>query len=125
MLNCMTGTKEVIMALDHDSRLSGGPAGSAPEGPRPQSVPPSLAQMPTAVASRSLNPTSAADLIAQVQNGLVAAGIGRDDAEAQRKAFERRATEQPTERMIGRVTFCNGARATVSTMADNLSETSS
>jgi DNA helicase HerA-like ATPase len=121
----MTGTKEVIMALDHDSRLSGGPAGSAPEGPRPQSVPPSLAQMPTAVASRSLNPTSAADLIAQVQNGLVAAGIGRDDAEAQRKAFERRATEQPTERMIGRVTFCNGARATVSTMADNLSETSS
>ncbi len=113
------------MALDHDPRLSSGPTGPAPEGQRPPSAPPSLAQMSTTVASRSLNPTTAADLIAQVQNGLVAAGVGRDDAEAQRKAFERRATEQPTERMIGRVTFCNGARATISTMADNLSEASS
>lgn len=112
------------MALDHDPRLTAGsPPASA--GPRPQASPPPLAHMPTAVASRSLNPTSAADLIAQVQSGLVAAGVGRDDAEAQRKAFERRAMEQPTERMIGRVTFCNGARATVSTMADNLSEASS
>ncbi|MFN8734374.1 MAG: helicase HerA domain-containing protein, partial [Hyphomonadaceae bacterium] len=76
------------------------------------------------MSSRSLNPTSAAELIAQVHNGLVAAGIGRDDTEAQRKVFERRATEQPTERMIGRVTFCNGARATISTKADNLSEAS-
>ncbi|MCE2890629.1 MAG: ATP-binding protein, partial [Hyphomonadaceae bacterium] len=81
--------------------------------------------MPTSVTARSLNPTSAADLIAQVQSGLVAAGLGGDDAEAQRKVFERRAMEQPTERMIGRVTFCNGARATISTMADNLSEASS
>jgi DNA helicase HerA-like ATPase len=80
--------------------------------------------MPTAVTSRSLKPTSAAELIAQVQSGLVAAGVGRDETEAQRKMFERRAMEQPTERMIGRVTFCNGARATISTMADNLSEAS-
>ena len=113
------------MALDHDPRLAEGSPAPASNGHRQQATPPSLAQMPTAVASRSLNPTSAADLIAQVQSGLVAAGIGRDDAEAQRKVFERRATEQPTERMIGRVTFCNGARATISTMADNLSEASS
>lgn len=113
------------MALDHDPRLAEGSPAPASNGLRQQATPPSLAQMPTPVASRSLNPTSAADLIAQVQSGLVAAGIGRDDAEAQRKVFERRATEQPTERMIGRVTFCNGARATISTMADNLSEASS
>lgn len=113
------------MALDHDPRLSAGSPNPASAGPRPQTPPPSLAQMPTSVTSRSLNPTSAADLIAQVQSGLVAAGLGSDDAEAQRKVFERRATEQPTERMIGRVTFCNGARATISTMADNLSEASS
>ena len=116
---------EVTMALDHDPRLEEGLPAPASNGLRQQATPPSLAQMPTAVASRALNPTSAADLIAQVQSGLVAAGIGRDDAEAQRKVFERRATEQPTERMIGRVTFCNGARATISTMADNLSEASS
>jgi len=113
------------MALDHDPRLAAGSPAPAPAGPRPKAIPPSLDQMSTSVSSRSLNPTSAAELIAQVQSGLVAAGVGRDDAEAQRKVFERRAMEQPTERMIGRVTFCNGARATISTMADNLSEASS
>ena len=112
------------MALDYDPRHSTGEPSPAPAGSRPEATPPSLAQMPTTVSSRSLNPTSAAELIAQVHNGLVAAGIGRDDTEAQRKVFERRATEQPTERMIGRVTFCNGARATISTKADNLSEAS-
>lgn len=113
------------MALDHDPRLSAGSPNSDPNGPRPQSVPASLDQMPTSLNARSLNPTSAAELIAQVQSGLVAAGVGCDDTEAQRKVFERRAMEQPTERMIGRVTFCNGARATISTKADNLSEASS
>ena len=34
---------------------------------------------------------------------------------------ERRGRLQPTERMIGRVTFCSGARATISTAATNMS----
>jgi uncharacterized protein len=34
---------------------------------------------------------------------------------------ERRGRQQPTERMIGHVTFCSGARATVSTAATNMS----
>jgi uncharacterized protein len=34
---------------------------------------------------------------------------------------ERRGRQQPTERMIGRVTFCSGARATISTAATNIS----
>lgn len=34
---------------------------------------------------------------------------------------ERRGRQQPSERMIGRVTFCSGARATVSTAATNVS----
>ncbi|NJR20167.1 MAG: ATP-binding protein [Hyphomonadaceae bacterium] len=33
---------------------------------------------------------------------------------------DRRSSAQPTERMIGRVTFCSGARATISTNATNL-----
>ena len=37
---------------------------------------------------------------------------------------ERRGNQQPTERMIGRVTFCSGARATVSTSATNITGTS-
>lgn len=35
-------------------------------------------------------------------------------------ASERRGHQQPSERMIGRVTFCSGARATVSTSATNM-----
>jgi uncharacterized protein len=34
---------------------------------------------------------------------------------------DRRERQQPTERMIGRVTFCSGARATISTAATNVS----
>ena len=34
--------------------------------------------------------------------------------------LERRGPQQPTERMIGRVTFCSGARATVSTSVTNM-----
>jgi uncharacterized protein len=36
-------------------------------------------------------------------------------------AADRRGRQQPTERMIGRVTFCSGARATVSSAATNVS----
>jgi uncharacterized protein len=42
-------------------------------------------------------------------------------ADQQGSNSERRGRQQPTERMIGRVTFCSGARATVSTAATNMS----
>ncbi len=112
------------MALDHDPGLSVGSPKPVSASPRAQATSPSLAQMPTAVSSLPLNPTHAAELFAQVQGGVVARDVESDLVGAKRKLFERREMEQPSERMIGRVTFCNGARATISTMADNLSESS-
>jgi uncharacterized protein len=37
------------------------------------------------------------------------------------ESTDRRGRQQPSERMIGRVTFCSGARATISTAATNMS----
>lgn len=116
------------MALDHDPRSLSGQAlrsGDPLTRTNPADQQPVLPPLsrPTADLLGSLTPTRAADLIAEVQTGLAAARLSTDD-EAKRKAFERRASEQPTERMIGRVTFCNGARATISTVADNLSQAS-
>jgi uncharacterized protein len=66
-----------------------------------QRLPPSPAtRLPTSLDPRPANPTQA----------LTAAPAG-----------DRRQRQQPSERMIGRVTFCSGARATISTAATNVS----
>jgi uncharacterized protein len=92
---------------------SGQPAQPAPRPAQPQ---PLQGQPLGAAQPRPPQPSQPMQRLAQSPSPAA-----QQTAAVQGSIIDRRGRQQPSERMIGRVTFCSGARATVSTAATNVS----
>jgi DNA helicase HerA-like ATPase len=115
------------MHTPHDQRVAAGassqgastpavPNGAAAPAPARPAEPPFFRSQQQTAPAQAPRPAAPQGLT-QAQQAQLAQRAAAPAA----LAGDRRESRQPTERLIGHVTYCSGARATISTSADNIS----